>query len=173
MWRILCEHLRSCVGGGHNFIHTCHPVVYDCEAREHEWVTAHLWCSSQWLSSPLWINSNLCQGDFLSRLKNTGWHMVKLIHKSSRSSQSLRMTWHFLCGLTWEIILRGGGWEQMNRGCTCIYNFSNQFIQYNEQRKPSASYKWTGSVWEITSWSSRLVWKPSIVLEESIEYIYN
>ena len=42
-------------------------------------------------------------------------------------------------------------------------------VPYNEQGEPTASYKWTGRVWEITGWSSKLQENyPS-----HIEYTYN
>ena len=43
-------------------------------------------------------------------------------------------------------------------------------LPFNEWREPIASYRRTGWVWEITSWSSRLQENYSSFLEESMEH---
>ena len=45
--------------------------------------------------------------------------------------------------------------------------------QTNEPGEPTASYRWTGGVWEITGWSSRLQENYGFVLEEYMEYTSN
>jgi hypothetical protein len=46
----------------------------------------------------------------------------------------------------------------------------NRFICTNDRGEMAVSYRWTGWVWDVTDWSSRLQEKKLITLEEFIEY---
>ena len=42
-----------------------------------------------------------------------------------------------------------------------------------DRREPAVSYKWTGWVWEIHRWKSKIARKLPTILEEFIEYTFN